>query len=80
MGVKVVSGLELENVQSVSKDFDVQWESIRSIWKELEDSSAAAPAPAPGPRPGFGAPGPHVRVRRVRSVLTDCRAREQGFS
>ena len=39
-----------------------------------------APAPVPGPRPGFGAPGPHVRVRRVRSVLTDCRAREQGFS
>ena len=28
-----------------------------------------APAPAPGPRPGFGAPGPHVRVRRVRRVL-----------
>ena len=39
-----------------------------------------APTPAPGPRPGFGAPGPHVRVRRVRRVLTDCRAREQGFS
>ena len=38
------------------------------------------PAAAPGPRPEFGAPGPHVRVRRVRRVLTDCRAREQGFS
>ena len=77
LGVKVVSGPELENVQSVSKDFDVQWQSILSIWKELEDSSAR---PAPGPRPGFGASGPHVLVRRVCSVLTDCRAREQGFS
>ena len=38
------------------------------------------PAAVPGPLPGFGAPGPHVRVRRVRSVLTDCGAREQGFS
>ena len=27
------------------------------------------PAAVPGPRPGFGAPGPHVRVRRVRRVL-----------
>ena len=54
------------NVQSLSKDFDVQWHSIRSIWKQLEGSSAR---PAPGPRPGFGAPGPHVRVRRVRRVL-----------
>ena len=39
-----------------------------------------APAPAPGPLPGFGAPGSHVLVLRIRSVLTDCRAREQGFS
>ena len=39
-----------------------------------------APAPAPGQRPGFGAPGPHVRAWGVRSVLTDYRAREQGFS
>ena len=38
-----------------------------------------APAPVPGPRPGFGAPGPHVRVRRVRSVFTDCRARDRDL-
>ena len=47
---------------------------IRSIWKELED------APESGPRPGFGAPGPHVLAWNVRSVVTDFRAREQGFS
>ena len=64
--------------QSLSKDFDVQWHSIRSIWKELEDFSARPPPP--GPRPGFGAPGPHVPAWGVRSVLTDYRARGQGFS
>ncbi len=38
------------------------------------------PAPESGPRPGFGTPGPHVRAWVVRSVVTDYRAREQGFS
>ena len=37
-----------------------------------------APAPVPGPLPGFGAPT--CAGLGVRSVLTDYRQREQGFS
>ena len=38
------------------------------------------PAAVPGPLPCFGTQGQHVRVRRVCSVSTDYRAREQGFT
>ena len=62
------------NVQSLSKYFEVQWQSIPSFWNELEDSTARDQTWRR--RSGH----PHVRARRVRSDFTDYRAHEQGFS
>ena len=66
-------GPKCKNVQSLFKlkYFEVQWQSIQSIWKELEDSAARCRVTVSGPRPCFGVPGLHVQVRCVRSVLTN---------
>ena len=69
------------NVQSISKGFEVRWQSIRSIWKELEASTYRARARTAARLRRAGTDSDrHVRARRVRSDLTDYRAREQGFS
>ena len=58
---------KLRELQSLLKYFEFLWQSIRNIWKELEDSTASASGPAPGP---------HVLAWGVLSVLTDHRACE----
>ena len=62
------------NVQSVSKDFEVRWQSIRSIWKKLEafTDRARAMTAARLRRAGTDSDR-HVRARRVRIDLTDCK-------
>ena len=54
------------------------WQSIRSIWKKLEFSTDRARARTAARLRRAGTDSDqHVRARRVRSDLTDFRAREQ---
>ena len=62
------------NVQSISKGFEVRWQSIRSIWKELEGSTDSTRARTTGRLRRAGTDSDrHVRARRVRIDLTDCK-------
>ena len=60
------------NVHSVSKDFEVRWQSIRSIWKKLEASTDRARARTAARLRRSGTDSDRlVRARRVRIDLTD---------
>ena len=85
--MSIQKGLKKRNFEPQKASKEVPFSQFEEFGRNLKTPPSA---PESGPRPGFGAPGPHVLAWDVRSVVTDCRARgsvvtdyrarEQGFS
>ena len=62
------------NVHSALKDFEINWQSIRSIWKKLEASTDRARARTVARLRRAGTDSDlHVRALHVSIDLTDCK-------